>query len=216
MAHNLSDWKRNKKPILRKFTSMPDPENPGGTVLAQGRVLRDWDKLEKKRQELEKYRRKGGSTCSEQTPSTNLSSNRDCESAGNEKKRNMREVREEQDETVDKNALDSLCADLYPVADKPFSGKHREALKGLLKKYSAAEILAAYRRHVSTLDGFELKFAPKTFSEGGAEAIIEWIRRYIAEQERTKLMIQKAEERLAQEAAEESAKKAEEDKFVEF
>ncbi|SRR6266436_3430684 len=69
--------------------------------------------------------------------------------------------------------LDKLCGDLYTVNNlQAFTGKERDALALLLKTYTAAEIKTSYIEYTANLDDFELKRAARTFSQGGATAVI--------------------------------------------
>ena len=68
--------------------------------------------------------------------------------------------------------LDDLCVKLLEIGGQAFTGKHKAALARLRVQFPDAEILAAYSAFVADKDDFDMKYAPRDFSEGGAVAFI--------------------------------------------
>lgn len=68
--------------------------------------------------------------------------------------------------------LQALCISLYKLGDNPFTGKYKTYLNTLLDNYKFQEIEQAYKDFINGKDEYDMKFAAKNFTEGGAETII--------------------------------------------
>jgi hypothetical protein len=99
------------------------------------------------------------------------------------------DVREIQEQT----SLKELAAELYGInSQQAFTGKEKLALGKLLQEYGREEILAGYKDYVSPLDDFELRKAARTFTQGGADAVILQTRKYKAERKRQEELLELA------------------------
>jgi hypothetical protein len=68
--------------------------------------------------------------------------------------------------------LDRLCVDLLRVGRQGFGDKLRGGIEKLLTKFSAAEILDAWKDYTAPMDENDLKYAPKKFVSGIAQDTI--------------------------------------------
>jgi hypothetical protein len=127
--------------------------------------------------------------------------------------------------TRDNPALITLAAKLYAVGEQAFAGRNLAALNTLLQNHAPEEVLSAYKEFIENKDEISIKWAPRDFVEGVAQAIILTRRQRLLESNNLEMQAQRAEEkarvqveetlRQLEEAEKAEQKLIEEDKFFE-